>query len=57
MKIIVFNIMDKTGEDKKFSNVNDIIKLEQKINFIFVYLEYNSFRPFQKYSFFNRKIN
>ena len=46
MKIIVFNIMDKTGEDKKFSNVNYIIKLEQKINFIFVYLEYNSFRPF-----------
>ena len=46
MKIIVFNIMDKTGEDKKFSNVNDIIKLEQKINFIFVYLEYNSLRPF-----------
>ena len=46
MKIIVFNIMDKTGKDKKFSNVNDIIKLEQKINFIFVYLEYCFFRPF-----------
>ena len=46
MKIIVFNIMDKTDEDKKFSNANYIIKLEQKINCIFVYLEYYFFRPF-----------